>query len=598
MKTALLQFLRDHYQQLPGSTGQHLMLYIAFVQRLCLKFHISVIWEEEELEGMFSSLFQRINGYEIKEAAVTFEMAMPWSILQHNEQLGRDLRRLNARLSQAECATADWLCAQVELLFNDDNTDQFTVTPYSVRELVAKLAATKPISGIVDVCCGSGSLGLHLWRELGCIPQFICRGEEINGFLCSVARLLLFLCDVRKFSVAERNVLDDAPHQPLSNDGAVAYVADLPLTGHRTVPPPKNSTLIPADLTNTLYTDWFIIQDVIGRMREGDSAFFLVTKGALVRQNESSIRERLIALDLLEAVIHIPNEIYPNHYLAMELLICEKQRPAERKGKVFFADMSDMAIVDPHNKKTLDTQEITRLSEQFFRFRGNDTSVRIVSAEEIKSKEFSLFPKLYFEEAEVLEGSLKLKDIAAVTRGLQNHPGGEIGDRYLLNVRDIREDKICFENAERIERKKEDWEEKYRIKEDDIIITCKGSALKIAMVPPDPPPAYISGNLTVIRVNGEVYSPYLLYEYFKSERGQTALSLIQTGTTIRILGNKNLEQLSVPAYDKGTALTVGDGLKLAAVQYARALEESSQIYHAKRQRLLEELQKGREMKDE
>ena len=53
---------------------------------------------------------------------------------------------------------------------------------------------------------------------------------------------------------------------------------------------------------------------------------------------------------------------------------------------------------------------------------------------------------------------------------------------------------------------------KYKIREDDIIITSKGASVKIAIVPPDPPNAYICSNLTIVRVNPDMYSPYIVYE--------------------------------------------------------------------------------------
>lgn len=64
-----------------------------------------------------------------------------------------------------------------------------------------------------------------------------------------------------------------------------------------------------------------------------------------------------------------------------------------------------------------------------------------------------------------------------------------------------------------IRAKSPDWERKFGIQEDDIIMTSKGSVLKMCIVTPDMPKAFLCGNLTRIRVDQTKYSPYVLYEF-------------------------------------------------------------------------------------
>ena len=116
MVSELYLFLDSHYRQLPGEDRQKLMLYIAFVQRFCHKFGIELS-PDCELEGLLPKLFKGIPGYEIKDAAVTFNSAMPWSILNHNQELLGDVKRLNSELNRKNCATPLWLRRQAEILF-------------------------------------------------------------------------------------------------------------------------------------------------------------------------------------------------------------------------------------------------------------------------------------------------------------------------------------------------------------------------------------------------------------------------------------------------------------------------------------------------
>lgn len=87
-----------------------------------------------------------------------------------------------------------------------------------------------------------------------------------------------------------------------------------------------------------------------------------------------------------------------------------------------------------------------------------------------------------------------------------------------------------------------------------------------------------------------------MYEYLISEPGQAALSLIQTGTTIRVLGSANLEGLKIPDYDPAIADKIGSHLKYAAIQHRKEKEKLDKDYARKRETLLSQLNTGKERK--
>ena len=76
-----------------------------------------------------------------------------------------------------------------------------------------------------------------------------------------------------------------------------------------------------------------MIRSLLDRMRPGDRAFVLVTKGALVRQNERELRAGLVENDWLDAVIQLPAGLYSGHNLPLALMVFEKFRlPSEAAG--------------------------------------------------------------------------------------------------------------------------------------------------------------------------------------------------------------------------------------------------------------------------
>ena len=91
----------------------------------------------------------------------------------------------------------------------------------------------------------------------------------------------------------------------------------------------------------------------------------------------------------------------------------------------------------------------------------------------------------------------------------------------------------------------------------------------------------------MIRVNQEVYDPYVLFEYLTSEKGMKALESIQSGTTIRILNNTNMAKLKIPAYSMEMMHSVGRQLKYERRQYLRQMKEIAVQYEQERKILLE-----------
>ncbi|MBR5613990.1 MAG: N-6 DNA methylase [Clostridia bacterium] len=575
MFVKLQRFLEISNRSLTRNQAQQLFLYMAFVLRFCRKFSIN-LKEEDTLPGLLSRLFQKISRYEIKESAFAFDSYMPWNILQQDWNLHDSINELFYELYKTEFASAEWLINAVDEILGNE-----VLTPKLVRTLIAKLAAQKRVSQITDLCSGTFLLGLEVWNEMGKNDDVNCYGEEINPYFCAISRLLLFLCDVGNFAVKEQDVIKDNPDKIVSQASKV-IVADLPLVGNRTIPVPDKDSFL-SEKKRTLYADWMIIYKILQQLTSGDRAFLLVTKGALVRENEYFLRKHFIDADCVDAVMTLPNSIYPNYNLPMNLLIFEKGRSEERKGTVLFIDLNQ------ESTPTLHDNTIEQIFRMFYEYKAEEPFARIVDYDEIVSKDYILNPQIYLAGEGVLDGQLAIRDIACVTRGIQDLSGNRAvnsKERYLLNVRDIQEGEIIYETAEVIEGGNPLWEEKFLIKEDDIIITAKGATIKLAIVPPNPSSAYISGNLMILRVNTDRYSPYVLYEYLLSEKGQRALNLIQTGTTIRVLGTKKMEQLKIPEYECETVRMIGDGLKLATLQYRQALEDANLKFKLKKEALL------------
>ncbi len=574
-------FLDNNHRILSLHQGKQIFLYLAFVLRAYRKFNIQYDGFFRPA-GLLPELCKRVNKYEVKDAAAAFEQYMPWEFFRREPSLYHEINRIFGELYKNEKADEAWLRCCAEKILMLGAGEEGMVTPLNLCRLVAALVSEKTAKQIVDLCSGSFLLGLEVWSGMAGRESISCLGVELNSYFCALSRLMLYFGGVEDFSVKEGDV---AGNMTLLS-GQVSpkmIVADLPLVGNRTTPVSLKDEFL-KDNKTTLYADWLVIYNTICHMSAGDCAFFVVTKGALVRENERFLRKMLVETDCVDAVISLPNGLYPNRGLPMALLVCEKGRKQERRGKILFADMSREALTEG---------KISQLANAFQLYSENE-NVRLIPHSAVVQNEYDLYPQIYFNDDDVLSGRLCIGDVADVIRGIQNakgSPAQEGGERYLLNVRDIQHGEIDYTSADTIGIGNLNREEKFLVREDDIIVTARGAALKLAIVPPNPPPAYISGNLMIIRVNPEKYSPYVLYEYLMSEKGQTVLELIQTGTTIRVLGVQKTEELIIPEYEKQSAAITGESLKNAKIQYLRERKTLDLQYQAKKAELLEQLSK-------
>ena len=104
--------------------------------------------------------------------------------------------------------------------------------------------------------------------------------------------------------------------------------------------------------------------------------------------------------------------------------------------------------------------------------------------------------------------------------------------------------------------------------------------------------SYISENITILRINRQMYHPYVLYDYLQSEEGRRALEGIQSGTTIRILSNANLKKLDIPAYPMDVMEKVGEELRRNRMEFDRQQRELTVRFLAQKQKLEQELKNG------
>ena len=299
-----------------------------------------------------------------------------------------DFSRYN--LSLAHCP-ADEMGQAYEYLigkFADDagNTAQEFYTNRTVVTLMAEMLQPKPNESIYDPTCGSGGMlvkCLDFLRQKGQPWQGVkVFGQEINALTSSIARMNLYLNGVEDFSI----VREDTLAHPAFVDGNKLRKFDIVLAN----PPYSIKTWNREAFMNDKWGRNFLGTPPQGR---ADYAFFqhilssmdnatgrcaiLFPHGVLFRDEEQTMREELIKYDWLDCVIGLGPNLFYNASMEACIIICQKRKPTNRKGKVLFIDAKN-EVTRKNAESFLELKHISKITNAYFSFEDIDGFAKVV----------------------------------------------------------------------------------------------------------------------------------------------------------------------------------------------------------------------------
>ena len=300
--------------------------------------------------------------------------------------------------------------------FADDagNTAQEFYTNRTVVSLMAEILQPQPDESIYDPTCGSGGMlvkCLDYLREKGQEWRGVqVFGQEVNGLTSAIARMNLYLNGVEDFSIACGDTLE----HPAFIEGSQLRKFDIVLANPPYSIKEWNREAFMNDKwgRNFLGTppqgraDYAFIQHILASMNECNGrCAILLPHGVLSRIGvEQCIREHLVKLDLIDTVISIGKNLFFNSPMEACILICKKTKDNFKRNKIKFIYATD--LVKRENSESYLTQENIESILLYYKANENiEGRVAIVSSEQIKRHEYSLFTKLYVATSNISEYS-------------------------------------------------------------------------------------------------------------------------------------------------------------------------------------------------
>lgn len=311
-------------------------------------------------------------------------------------------------------------------------------TPSQVSELVASLVSPKENERIYDPTCGSGGLLLKAYKK---VPEgkAAVYGQELNAQTWALCVMNMFLHGVDDARIWQGDTLSNP--QNIEDDRLMKFqvvVANPPFSLGKWDAGFLSDALLnekgkKQEKMTAALDSWKRFEWGVPPSSKGDYAFVLhmlhsldaengrmavvLPHGVLFRgASEKKIREQIIEMNLLDAVIGLPANLFYGTGIPACILVFKKGRTRE---DVLFIDASGEDNYEKgKNQNVLRDSDIKRIVDTFEeRAEAIDKYSYLASREEIRENDYNLNIPRYvdtFEEEELIDIDAVRKDIADV----------------------------------------------------------------------------------------------------------------------------------------------------------------------------------------
>lgn len=310
-------------------------------------------------------------------------------------------------------------------------------TPREVIRLLVEILDPKPGESVYDPASASNGMLIIAYSHVKDMygPEGARRlrlyGQEVNRKTMALGAMNLYIHGIRDYHIVNGDTL---LYPKFKTDKGIMKF-DVVIAN-----PPWNQDGYPEDIlkkgeywrerfsygfVTKTSADWAWIQHMIASTKDNGRVGVVIDNGCLFRGGrEKTIRANIIEDDLIETVILLPEKLFYNTGAPGAIIILNKDKPEERKGKILFINASEEYGKHPEVRKLniLKDENIGRIVDLHRKFRDDDGFSRVVSIDEVRENDYNLNVPLYafpLEEVEEIDIRSEWDDLKKIEGELE-----------------------------------------------------------------------------------------------------------------------------------------------------------------------------------
>jgi|APSaa5957512535_1039671.scaffolds.fasta_scaffold03123_3 type I restriction enzyme M protein len=281
-------------------------------------------------------------------------------------------------------------------------------TPHEVVRLLVLLTKPKEGMRICDPTCGSGGMLVQSWsfvkEKKGNPDNITLHGQESNYSTVGMSKMNLVLHGVSDFRIEHGDTLDNPLLQEdgklLSYDRVLAnfpFSENWKAQGKENDPYDRFRLGIPPAKDKA---DFAFIQHMYSTLNDKGQAAIISSQGVLFRgSTEAAIRQGLYDEDAVEAIIALPTKLFFGTGIPGCILLLNKNKPKERKGKILFV-YAAKDYQEEKNRNILREKDLKKIVSAISDFKDIDRYCHVAEKDEIEENEYNFNVPRYVDISE------------------------------------------------------------------------------------------------------------------------------------------------------------------------------------------------------
>lgn len=292
--------------------------------------------------------------------------------------------------------------------FADDSghTAQEFYTNRTVVHLMTEMLKPQSNESVYDPTCGSAGMLISCiaylknkkqeWRNVKLY------GQEVNQLSSAIARMNLFLHDIKDFEICNDDTLKNPgfiekgklkqfnlilanPPYSIKQWDRAAFEYDK--YGRNTLGTPPQGR-----------ADYAFLQHILASLDKNNGrCAILFPHGVLFREEEKDLRTKLVKSDLLEAVIGLGPNLFYNSPMEACIMICRTNKAPENRGKVLFIN-AVKEVTRKNAESFLEDVHITKIANTYDNYESISGFSKKAIIKDIENNGYSLSIPLYVNE--------------------------------------------------------------------------------------------------------------------------------------------------------------------------------------------------------